>query len=472
MPQLDTDTICAIATAPGRGGIGIVRVSGPDCCKICKAIVGSVPSPRIATLSSFMDSESSSIDEGLLLYFPGPDSFTGEDVLELHAHGGPYILQSLLARAQELGARLARPGEFSERAFLNGKIDLLQAEAIADLIDASTQQAARSALRTLQGVFSARIHEIVEAVTKVRVNVEAAIDFSDEDIDVLESTGVHENLQTILNDVRKVFDQAEQGAMLKEGIQIVIAGSPNAGKSSLMNAFSGYDSAIVTDIPGTTRDILREQLSVDGLPVTLIDTAGLRASDDPVEREGVRRAGKVIEESDQIFLVIDGSQKEYVKIDWQRGIPESCIQPILELGVNDPAAFIERCTIVINKVDLIPDQAIGKASSLFREQKLDLFKISAKLGNGMELLRDHIKDSSGYAATDSNDFLARQRHLDALLKARELLEKSLSGVSEHLQLELVAEDLRLAQSALGEITGRVSSDDLLGEIFSNFCIGK
>lgn len=439
---------------------------------ICVAIAGSVPSPRLATLSSFLDSESSPIDEGLLLYFPGPDSFTGEDVIELHAHGGTYILQSLLARAQELGARLARPGEFSERAFLNGKIDLLQAEAIADLIDASTQQAARSALRTLQGVFSARIHEIVEAVTRVRVNVEAAIDFSDEDIDVLESTGVNESLGSILNDVRWVFDQAEQGAMLKEGIQIVIAGSPNAGKSSLMNAFSGYDSAIVTDIPGTTRDVLREQLSVDGLPVTLIDTAGLRFSDDPVEQEGVRRAGRVIEESDQIFLVVDGSQQEYAEINWELGIPESCIQPILDLGLNDAADFIGRCTIIINKVDLLPDQAIGKTSSLYRNQPLDLFKISAKQGTGIGLLREQIKASSGYAASDSNDFLARQRHLDALLKARDLLEKALNGVSKHLQLELVAEDLRLAQTALGEITGDVSSDDLLGEIFSSFCIGK
>ncbi len=472
MPQLDSDTICAIATAPGRGGIGIIRVSGPDSYKIGTAIAGSIPPPRIATLSKFLDSESISIDEGLILYFPGPDSFTGEDVIELHGHGGTYVLQSLLTRAQELGARLARPGEFSERAFLNGKIDLLQAEAIADLIDASTQQAARSAIRTLQGVFSARIRGVVEAVTNVRVNVEAAIDFSDEDIDVLESTGVQENLQTILNDVHRIFKQAEQGAMLKEGIQIVIAGSPNAGKSSLMNAFSGYDSAIVTDIPGTTRDLLREQLSVDGLPVTLTDTAGLRSSDDPVEQEGVRRAARVIEEADQIFLVVDGSIEEYADIDWQLDIPESSIQPILDLGLSDPASFIERCTLVVNKVDLMPNQAPVKISSRYRTHKLHLFKISAKQGVGMDLLRQHIKENTSYAFSDSSEFLARQRHLDALAKAGELLNKALTGVSEHLQLELVAEDLRLAQSALGEITGEVSSDDLLGEIFSSFCVGK
>ena len=477
MLQQDTDTICAIATPTGRGGIGIIRISGPQTQSIATAIAGSLPSARLATLADFLDADSNIIDQGLLLYFPAPNSFTGEDVLELHGHGGPHVLHSVLSRVQQLGARLARPGEFTERAFLAGKVDLLQAEAVADLIDASSQQAARSAMRTLQGVFSARVNDLVRDLTQARVNVEAAIDFSDEDIDILERGGVASKLQDLLDSLQILFREARQGALLKEGIHLVLAGAPNAGKSSLMNALSGNDSAIVTDIPGTTRDLLREQLNIDGLPITLTDTAGLRVSDDPVEQEGVRRATRVIGEADRVFLIIDckesGKYSEQLLSANLDNVPDAWISPLLE-GMTDEeaASLLARTTIIVNKIDLIPDCKSGHFSTSYHGNTLKLFRVSAKFGQGLDLLKEDIKHVCGYSAPDGSAFLARQRHLDALREANNYIENASSGISEHSQLELIAEDLRLAQRALGSITGEVSSDDLLGEIFSSFCIGK
>lgn len=477
MLQQDTDTICAIATPPGRGGIGIIRVSGPKAAEICKYVTGSVPAARTATRANFLDSYSNIIDQGLVLYFPAPNSFTGEDVLELQGHGGPHVLHGVLSRTQQLGARLARPGEFTERAFLNGKVDLLQAEAVADLIDASSQQAARSAMRTLQGVFSAKVNEIVHSLTRIRVNVEAAIDFSDEDIDIIEQSGVASELSGLLGAIQALFREAEQGALLKEGIHLVLAGAPNVGKSSLMNALCGNDSAIVTDIPGTTRDLLREQLILDGLPITLTDTAGLRASEDPVEQEGVRRATRVINEADRIFFLIDGEREQSLVntlgASSQEDIPDAWLNTLIEgLSHQDSVALLRRTSVIINKIDLLTDNQPRQYTKTYKDTELKLFRVSAKQGLGLESLREDIKQSSGYSAPDGSAFMARKRHLVALQEANDYLEKASLGVSNHLHLELVAEDLRLAQRALGKITGEVSSDDLLGEIFSSFCIGK
>lgn len=477
MLQQDTDTICAIATPPGRGGIGIIRVSGPKAADICKCVTGSLPAARIATRAEFRASDLNVIDEGLVLYFPAPNSFTGEDVLELQGHGGPHVLHSILSQTQKFGARLARPGEFTERAFLNGKVDLLQAEAVADLIDAGSQQAARSALRTLQGVFSAKVNDIVQSLTRIRVNVEAAIDFSDEDIDIIERSGVGSELARILGAMQALFREAEQGAILKDGIHLVLAGAPNVGKSSLMNALCGNDSAIVTDTPGTTRDLLREQLNLDGLPITITDTAGLRLSEDPVEQEGVRRATRAINEADRIFLVIDGEREQSlvntVSASSQEGIPAAWIDTLVEgLGDQESLALLGRTSMVINKIDLLTDSDPRQNTKIYKGIELKLFRVSAKQGLGLELLREDIKQSSGYSAPDGSAFLARKRHLVALQEANDYLEKANQGISEHLHLELVAEDLRLAQRILGRITGEVSSDDLLGEIFSSFCIGK
>lgn len=477
MLQQDTDTISAIATPPGRGGIGIIRVSGPKAADICKSVTRILPAARTATRANFLDSDFNVIDEGLVLYFPAPNSFTGEDVIELQGHGGPHVLHSILSQTQQLGARLARPGEFTERAFLNGKMDLLQAEAVADLIDASSQHAARSAMRTLQGVFSAKVNEIVHSLTRIRVNVEAAIDFSDEDINIIERSGVGSELKGLLGAMQILFREAEQGALLKEGIHLVLAGAPNVGKSSLMNALCGNDSAIVTDIPGTTRDLLREQLNLDGLPITLTDTAGLRASDDPVEQEGVRRATRVINEADRIFFVIDGEREhsldESLSAFRQEDIPTNWVDTLVEgLDDQESLALLRRTSVVINKIDLLTDSEPRLYTKTYKNIELKLFRVSAKQGLGLDLLREDIKQGSGYSAPDSSAFLARQRHLVALQEAYDYLEKANLGVSDHLHLELVAEDLRLAQRTLGIITGEVSSDDLLGEIFSSFCIGK
>ncbi len=439
------DTIVAPATPPGRGGVAMVRISGPRAKEIAQHILGKIPQPRYAVFSAFMDNTGQAIDEGLALFFPGPHSFTGEDVLELQGHGGPYVVDSLVKRILECGARLARPGEFSERAFLNDKLDLAQAEAIADLIDASSTQAARSALRSLQGEFSKKIHALVESVTRLRIYIEAAIDFVEEEIDFLADEQVNLQLKSIVNELEQIQSQAVQGALLREGITAVIAGQPNVGKSSLLNALSGKDIAIVTDIPGTTRDLLREHVNIDGMPMHVIDTAGLRDSDDPVEQEGIRRARSEIARADLVLFVVDASQKIQVKLS--DVLPE----------IPEHASIIA----IRNKIDLLePTEMNG------------FLNISAKTGLGIDILKQEIKARVGFQSNTEGLFSARRRHLDALNRAHKFLQSAYSQLKENRAGELVAEDLRQVQLALSEITGEFTSDDLLGRIFSSFCIGK
>jgi tRNA modification GTPase len=446
-----SDTITAVATPPGRGGIGIIRLSGPESPDIATALLGSCPPARAAVLRTFRDADGLPLDFGLALHFPGPDSFTGEDVLELHGHGGPVVLDRVLARTLELGARLARPGEFSERAFLNGKLDLAQAEAIADLIASGSEAAARSALRSLQGAFSARIDALVERLTALRTYVEAAIDFPDEEIDFLSDGHVALGLAELAGELDTVNTAAARGRLLHDGLTVVIAGPPNAGKSSLLNRFAGQDSAIVTDVPGTTRDLLREYVQLDGLPLHLVDTAGLRDSDDAVEREGIRRAREALEQADRALLVLDDSA------------PDPAVErSLIEALPNDLPV-----TVVRNKIDLTGRNPGGSRGPHGTELALSL-----KNGNGFEALRDHLKEVSGYSGSESGDFMARRRHLDALARAGEAIEQARMQLAEAAAGELVAEELRLAQRALGEITGAVTSDDLLGRIFAEFCIGK
>ncbi|MEQ8408745.1 MAG: tRNA uridine-5-carboxymethylaminomethyl(34) synthesis GTPase MnmE [Gammaproteobacteria bacterium] len=465
MSQIDNDTICAIATPPGRSGVGIIRISGDGVAAVASAIIGKLPEPRFAHYSNFRDADGSIIDQGLALFFPGPNSFTGEDVLELQGHGGAQVLTALLNRVQSLGPRLARAGEFSERAFLNNKIDLLQAEAIADLIDASSEQARRSAMRTLQGEFSRQIHSLVAAITAIRVNVEAAIDFSDEDIDVMSDTGVGTAIQDSLAALQTIFERAEQGALLKEGINVVIAGQPNAGKSSLLNTLSGQDSAIVTEIAGTTRDLLRQEINLNGLPIHVTDTAGLRDSDDPVEQEGVRRARAAMTQADQILLVVDSNQTE----NWAEQLSVLALD---ELSDENAKSVLRRTTLIANKIDLRPGVEPHMQSTDYQGVTLSVIHLSAQQQLGIELLISRLQDLVGFTANEEGVFVARKRHLDALASAHNYLNTAAGGVSNHAPLELIAEDLRLTQRELGQITGEVSSDDLLGEIFSNFCVGK
>lgn len=468
MNQSAQDTICAIATPSGRSGIGVLRVSGPACQTIAKAILGSLPRPRHAHYAVFRDEDGSPLDQGIALYFPAPHSFTGEDVLELQGHGGTQILNALLRRLLGLGARLAQAGEFSERAFINDKIDLLQAEAIADLIDASSEQAMRSAMRTLQGDFSSAIGALIESLVRTRVNVEAAIDFSDEDIDVLSDTGVATAISGTLQELDSLLTLARQGALLKEGFSLVITGRPNAGKSSLMNALAKRDSAIVTDQAGTTRDLLHERINLDGLTVNLTDSAGLRDSVDPVEQEGVRRASQAIQEADHVLLVVDAVAASGSESD------RDPRQLLALAGIKEEqlSALLPRTSLVYNKIDLLDKLAPGISSTAYADLVLPLIHLSAQTGAGLESLASHIKALAGYENLGESVFVARQRHLVALKQARDYLAAAETGVREHLQLELIAEDLRLAQTELGRITGQVSSDDLLGEIFSSFCVGK
>ena len=465
MPAIETDTICAIATPVGRSGIGIVRLSGPDVAKACEEILGFLPSPRHAHYCDFLDADQAVIDQGVAIYYQSPDSFTGEDILELQGHGGVYVLNAVLERVLLLDIRLAGPGEFSERAFLNDKIDLLQAEAIADLIDANSKQAVQSAMRTLTGQFSELVHDLVTMLTTIRVNVEAAIDFSDEDIDLIADTKVGESIEETLNQISGVYAQAEQGALLKDGLQVVITGIPNAGKSSLLNALSGVDSAIVTDIPGTTRDLLKEEISIDGMPIHIIDTAGLRPSDNIVEIEGVKRAHDAIATADQILLVFDctSSEQDVDKV----------LQPLnlAEKSTDSIESILTRCTLIYNKIDLL-DNAPSKDTILYKNKELSKIHLSAKQGTGIGMLRDHLKTCAGFRPTEETAFVARERHLAELKKAEKLIKNSLLQLSKGSHLELVAEDLRLAQNHLSTITGEFTSDDLLGEIFSSFCIGK
>jgi tRNA modification GTPase len=441
------DTIVAPATPPGRGGIGIVRVSGPATRAIAIAMLGSVPAPRHATVAIFTDADSGTIDAGLALFFPAPHSFTGEDVLELHGHGGPLVMDLLVARVAGLGARMARPGEFTERAFHNDKLDLAQAEAIADLIDAGSAEAARAALRSLAGEFSREVGELAERVMELRVFVEAAIDFPDEDAEFLASDEVRGRLAEIAERFAAIGDAARQGRALRDGLQVVIAGRPNAGKSSLLNALAGFDAAIVTDIPGTTRDVLRERIHVDGLPIHIVDTAGLRDSSDVVEIEGVRRARAEIGRADLVLYVVDAT---------------------LGLGDDEQAELpAGTATLIVwNKTDL------AQARPAPALENLPVVAVSATAGAGLPALREQLKSAAGYQADAAGVFSARRRHLDALARAQSLFELAAVRLAERTSFELVAEELRQAHAALGEITGAVSSDELLGAIFAGFCIGK
>lgn len=443
-----TDTIAAIATPPGRGGVGIVRVSGPAVAAIGHRLSGRLPKPRYATLTDFRSASGELIDHGLLLYFPAPHSFTGEDVIELQAHGGPVILDLLLQAVLAAGARLARPGEFSERAFLNDKLDLAQAEAIADLIDSASASAARAALRSLDGEFSRAVDRLREQLIALRLYVEGAIDFPEEEIDFLASGDIAQRLDAVRRTAQALLVVAKQGSVLRDGITIVIAGPPNAGKSSLMNRLSQRETAIVTDIPGTTRDILREAVTLDGIPLHLIDTAGLRDSDDPIEREGIERARREIGRADVILYLTDISQPS----DGPDSAPA-----MLAPGV--PLIHVH------NKIDLVPTAAASAATG---EPHVYL---SAKTGTGLPSLIDGIKQLLGLQPQMAGTFSARRRHLDALQRTLHHIECGQQR-SDQGAGELVAEELKAAQDCLSEITGEFTSDDLLGEIFASFCIGK
>lgn len=464
--QVETDTVCAIATAPGRSGVGIVRISGPLSLAISEKILGFSPTPRHAHFCNFLDAGEHTIDQGIALFFSAPNSFTGEDVLELQGHGGIYVLRELLDRTIQLGARLANPGEFSERAFLNNKIDLLQAEAIADLIESNSKQAAKSALRTLQGEFSNQIFNLQRLLIEARVHIEATIDFSDEDIDFVNDNKVGESLSDILKSIKATLDQAKQGALLKEGINVVIAGKPNAGKSSLLNALSGLDSAIVTDIPGTTRDLLSEEINIDGLPVHIIDTAGIRISDDVVEQEGLRRAQLAMAQADLLLLIVDKPQAEQDV--------EKLLAPLVLLTDKSikELDYLNNTAIIYNKIDLLNRETPSISSIKYLDYSIPTISLSAKESIGIEILRGYIKEAIGFNSTEEGVFIARERHLTALSNAKELVESALELLATHSSLELIAEDLRFAQIQLGAITGEFTSDDLLGEIFSNFCVGK
>ena len=453
----NSDTIVAVATAPGRGGVGIVRLSGSQALSIGTAVAGTALQPRHAHFCQFSDQNGNFIDSGIALYFPGPHSFTGEDVAELQGHGGPVILDLIVKACTNLGARQARPGEFSERAYLNDKLDLAQAEAIADLINSTTEQAARNANRSLQGAFSREIEALVEMVTRLRVYVEAAIDFPEEEIDFIQDGQVREQLLAIIDQLQRVHLQARQGALMQEGMKLVIAGKPNAGKSSLLNALSGHDTAIVTAIEGTTRDVLREHIQIDGMPLHIVDTAGLRDSADEVEQEGIRRAWSEMETADHILLVVDGSDPSHDNDDPETIWPE----------IHDHLTRKIAISVVHNKCDLT-----GREPGISSTNGTVVIELSAKTGSGMLLLKEHLKHCMGFNSSNEGSFSARRRHLLALEKAAEALDAGRYQLENAGAGELLAEDLRQCQVYLGEITGAFSSDELLGEIFSSFCIGK
>ncbi|MDX1635097.1 MAG: tRNA uridine-5-carboxymethylaminomethyl(34) synthesis GTPase MnmE [Marinobacter sp.] len=452
-----TDTIAAVATAPGQAGVGIVRVSGPGAGAIAERILGFRPKPRYAHFGAFHDPGGEVLDEGIGLFFLNPHSFTGEDVFELQGHGGTVILDMLLRSVCALGARLARPGEFSERAFLNDKLDLAQAEAIADLIESSSEQAARCAVRSLQGAFSRRIDELVAGLTNLRIYVEAAIDFPEEEIDFLADGKVAADLQALRSDLATILTEAQQGSILRDGMRVVIAGRPNAGKSSLLNALAGREAAIVTAIEGTTRDVLREHIQIDGMPLHIIDTAGLRDSPDEVERIGIARAWEEIRQADRILLMVDATTTTETE--------PHAIWPdfIDQLPASAPV------TVIRNKVDL-SGESVGLSPG--SNTQAPVIRLAARSADGLETLREHLKQCMGYASSTEGGFLARRRHLDALEKARDLLDQGQQQLAGYGAGELLAEDLRAAQDTLGEITGAMTADDLLGKIFGSFCIGK
>ena len=446
-----TDTIAAVSTPPGRGGIGIVRISGPATAAIAEALIGHLPSPRSAQYCAFRDDATRVIDRGVALYFPAPASFTGEDVLELQGHGGPVVMDMLLAATLARGARPARPGEFSERAFLNGRIDLSQAEAVADLIDSGSRAAARSAMRSLDGAFSEQVQALAAALTEVRALIEACIDFPEEEVDFLSDPQLQQRLNSLRSRLAEIRAGAGRGVLLKEGVRVVLAGQPNVGKSSLMNLLAGRDSAIVTDIPGTTRDIIREHIQLDGLPLHVIDTAGIRAPGDAVEEHGVQRAWDAIESADALLLVIDD----------RTGLADAD----REILARTPAGVSR--IVVNNKIDLS-----GARPGALRKGEEVHVRLSATTGAGIEALESSLKECVGYELAEEGAFMARRRHLDALERTQTAVDAAHEVLRRHRAGELAAEELRQAQQAVGEITGEVTSDDILGEIFSRFCIGK
>lgn len=449
-------SIAAQATAPGKGSVGIIRVSGAQSAQVAHLILGKVPAVRQAEYLPFRDEQGQILDQGIALFFKAPHSFTGEDVLELQGHGGQVVLDMLLtAILQVPDVRLAKPGEFSERAFLNDKLDLAQAEAIADLIDASSQQAARSAMRSLQGEFSTQINALVEQVIQLRMYVEAAIDFPEEEIDFLSDGKIQTDLDAIIQRLQQVQQQAKQGALLREGMRVVIAGKPNAGKSSLLNALAGREAAIVTEIAGTTRDVLKEHIHIDGMPLHIIDTAGLRDSADKVEQIGIERAWQEIQQADRVLFILDSN--ETTQNDPKQIWPEF----IAKLPHNMPL------TVVRNKADL-SGEAIGQSEI----NGYPVISLSAHQRQGVELLVKHLEQCMGFEAGSEGQFIARRRHIDAINLAAQHLHQGNQQLQDHLAGELLAEELRLTQLALNQITGEFSSDDLLGKIFSSFCIGK
>lgn len=447
-----TETIVAAATPPGRGGVGIVRLSGPKVPEIAAVMLGELPAPRHATFARFLDARQEPIDAGLALFFPAPASYTGEHVLELHGHGGPLVVEALVSRALELGARRAHAGEFTQRAFLNDKLDLAQAEAIADLIDAGSREAMRAALRSLQGEFSAMVRGLTEAVIELRTYVEAAIDFPEEEIDFLADRELAERFEAVREHLDGVLESARQGRLLREGMTVVIAGRPNAGKSSLLNRLAGYDAAIVTPIPGTTRDVVRVPLAIDGMPLHVLDTAGLRHAGDAVEEEGMRRARAEIERADRVLFVID-----------------AVADPVADAYREERARLPEDVpvTLVLNKCDLA--SGLPLADTMTGPPRL---YVSALTGAGLEELRSHLKGCMGFQTVEGGAISARLRHLESLARAREHTEEAARQLTERRAGELVAEELRAAQTALNEITGEFTTDDLLARIFSSFCIGK
>ncbi len=438
----NSDTIAAIATASGKGAIGIVKISGARSLDIARQITRQSLLPRQARYTPFFSDSSTLIDRGVAIYFKAPDSYTGEDVLELQSHGNHVLLDQLLQAAIQNGARIARPGEFTERAYLNDKLDLVQAEAVSDLIEASTTEAASAAVRSLQGDFSAQISVILEALINCRVYIESALDFAEEEIDFLKDSALGEQFSVLDDLVKQLLQRSHEGALLRDGISIVIAGRPNVGKSSLLNRLTGQATAIVTDIAGTTRDVLKEKISIDGMPLHIVDTAGLRQSEDPVEQEGVRRAHAQLSQADRILFVVEAGET-----------PDQ--QLLDELPDNIPLSLI------FNKSDRHPE---------FNSTEGIL--CSAKSGEGIDALREHLKQCAGYQKTAEGALMARRRHIDALIRAQQHIESAHRNLLTHAAGELSAEDLRLAQDQLNIITGEFGSDDLLGEIFSRFCIGK
>jgi len=443
-----TDTIAAIASAPGAAGVGVLRVSGPAVPAIAQVLLGRPPQPRHAHFAAFRDGAGELIDRGLLLHFPAPASYTGEHVLELQGHGSAVLLDALLRRVCELGARLARPGEFTERAFLNGKLDLAQAEAVADLIAARSQAGARAALRSMEGVFSRKVDALLRALIALRVHIEAAIDFPEEEIDFLADPAIAAQLESLRAGLAALLREAQRGVRLNDGLKVVIIGRPNAGKSSLLNALAGSERAIVTEIPGTTRDVLRESLSLDGIALELADTAGLRETEDEVEREGVRRAHGELQHADVALLVTDA---EHADAD-------------LAFFATLPPG-VERL-VLVNKID-----RDGLVARVEPRHGLVWLWVSAKTGDGLDALREHLKRLAG-AGSGEGAFSARRRHVLALESVRTHLDHVATVLATSRAGELAAEDLRQAQHALGEITGAYTGDDLLGAIFSSFCIGK